>query len=879
MGIKIEGTSPNDVMWRVGDLNHTVTAIQYDGNWVYGRSGTYYLGTLPTGVASLTATYTRSSYEPFDGNRNPLQDGSTVYHGGTLHLTATRASYYNVNIPTADVSVDFKTTRSIEGANYVSASRRTRLFDVTAATHITSITLLYYDPDNVVQQGVVTEGGHSTFNSFCGQIASWTGEPATYWSISQSAGIIPASDSTATVYIAPTVSPKMRTANVNINEGVGKIDFSYYTDPDTHPSATITSSSSYSIWCGATASWSATAKTYYTMNSSSGSIAPSNTTAAVTISPTTSRVPRSVSYTQSNGVTSTTISYVGASGTSTTTDKSVTLSASTASIAADVWQGGAIFWKTTPAQYWATASGSLVAGTSAASIIPNPSRLMRSCTFTKNSNIDYVQVQYVEAASGESMVDEWDESGVYLYPWQGAPITFTPIASTYYTTSNATTYSAGSSAINYSPTATRRARTLITYNHNAGVSSTVFSYTNTNGTASSVTWSSATGSIASNVWRGADVTWKTTPAQYWATASGTLVASDVNTGIISPAPARLARTVTITKGYGISMTAAYTATGSGSVSSKSWGPTVSYSGSSTLITDLWQGGYITWNASVTATGTWAAFTDNYGQSVTQATRGSNSIGPGTNTITISAYLQTGKTTLTYNNSSNVSWTSTTQINNGTTKTLACANDLKANTGNTWKDKAITIKGYWYPTATNSASLGTSYSFTASLPLTNTTKANSVTLATYNKGSINHQLKAYRLYPRNVNGNPVLVMWINVSSGSNVSYTRVRITNISATGYCDSTGQPVAPEYCSLSGSELSVHNNNPYPCDLYLNGAVLTDEGNQYNFGNQYIMTISPYNIGVAELWDTDEVADDADLHAYFAGQSYKSSTASDVQW
>lgn len=1056
MAIKIDNNTPNDIVWKEGNTTYTVAAIKRDGTWVYARKGTYTVSTLPEGVNSLGASYTKSTYEPTDSNKTLLAIGGTVYHGGTINYTATASQYWSITYNTS-ATVNFLSTTSVNGVNHsgIAASRKSREFIVTVATEGVASITAYYTNTTAGTKATVTYSSAGTYlppNVWQGGLITWSASAAQYWTMIDPSGTIEAG--TGAVGITPEAERTPRAVTITRYTGVSPITVSYTNllgDPGSH-SYSASASPDY-MWQGGTISWTAQPLTYYSLTATSGSI--SAGTSAYTIAPKPSRLAGTVNYSQGTGIASTTISYYKSSSESSTADASVTVSASTTSIAADVWQGGQLSWSSTAAAYYTGSSGTVGPSSSTRYIVVAGSRKMRNIVVKSVPGVANTVLSYANAAgtptsgttttatatysawcgytsswvataargytlvSGSGTIDQEDttatytvtptvsinqynvtigggraatrygvsassatisvvssgsfnySSTVYGYKgintsdlsyvtipsgwvkqsgtaaaesfyrvgsvtvdavttnyvpytdltlltrtmnvikntniesikvtyynsdgalvtatysasstgtaWIGRTITYTPTASTYWTaTTRSIAPSTSTSSVFISPTANRRARNAITYSQGSGISSTIFSYTNTSGVATSTSWSTATTSIAANVWRGSDVTWKTTPAQYWATVSGTLAAEDINTGYIAPSPARLARTVTITKGYGITLTAAYTATGSGSVSSKSWGPTVSYSGSSSLLTDLWQGGYITWNASVTATGTWAAFIDNYGESVTQATRGSNSIGPGTNTITISAYLQTGKTTLTYNNSSNVSWTSTTQINNGTTKTLACANALASNTGNTWKDKAITIKGYWYPTASSSASLGTSYSFTASLPLTNTTKTNSVTLATYNSGGINHQLKAYRLYPRNVSGNPVLVMWINVSSGTNVSYTRVRITNISATGYCDSTGQPVAPENCSLSGSELNVYNGNPYPCDVYLTGSVLTSEGNQYNFNNQYVMTISPYTYGATEILDQGESADDANLGAYFAGQSYKSSTSSYVDF
>lgn len=156
--------------------------------------------------------------------------------------------------------------------------------------------------------------GSELFNA---DVLSFTATPASYWTIDPATTSLtlstPAitettrettlSSSTVISNAGMTASRVSRTVNATINTGVASITFVYtnvLTGAET--TTTITSSSTLKFitaWAGATVTWTATASSGYTMDSSSGTIAIGTSTATVAPTATVSAQWYTTDYTGS----------------------------------------------------------------------------------------------------------------------------------------------------------------------------------------------------------------------------------------------------------------------------------------------------------------------------------------------------------------------------------------------------------------------------------------------------------------------------------------------------------------------------------------------------------------------------------------------------
>lgn len=443
MAIKIDSNTPNDVVWRVNNTDHVVTAIQYDSTWVYARKGVYVTGTLPAYVTNLTATYTKSTYEPTDSNQSPLNNNGVVYHGGTVSLYPTPATYWTVTSPVS-ATVDFLTTTTFTGADHIQLpTRKLRNLTVTKNSNISSVTATYVNSSGVITYASPSSG--SALNqSWSGGTVTWAASAATYWTCTASGTIAPANNTTA-VTVSPTASRKLRNVVVTQNSNVSAITTTYVNSSGTTTS--VTTGGAYSSWSGGTVTWAASAATYWTLSTSSGTIAPADNTSAVSVNPTPTRAERSVTVTKNSNIDSILVEYHN----TTAGARTSTIASASGSIPL-VWQGAGITWTPSAATYWIASGSSAAAGTSAVSISPTATREMRTITFTKNTHIESVSILYTNS-SGVSTRTTRTSTGT-VSAWEGATVTWTATAETGYTANPSSgTFAIGSGAQTIAPTA------------------------------------------------------------------------------------------------------------------------------------------------------------------------------------------------------------------------------------------------------------------------------------------------------------------------------------------------------------------------------------------------------------------------------------------
>lgn len=299
---------------------HLIQGDYYQRQIYYGstlvwteRIGDYQTGTLPTGVASLTCT--RTSKDPAIA-AGTITDGDYLYHNDTLKFTATAKPYWNVSITNPTITV---TQSASDKVSSVAISREHTITGVTkSGVEATgqmytakggsngmiefnevgdSIAFNYYDGTGTTQTYSYTYSSSTAAPQLLFSKSCWRGGTATFTSTPKSSyysGItrtisIGAQAQGSTYYLpADVFTRKMR--NIYFYYANADYTVTYTNASGTSVSTTLSPASGdysqISAFCGATVTWSAAKKFGYTVSPSSGTVAVSTSTSAVSVQPT-----------------------------------------------------------------------------------------------------------------------------------------------------------------------------------------------------------------------------------------------------------------------------------------------------------------------------------------------------------------------------------------------------------------------------------------------------------------------------------------------------------------------------------------------------------------------------------------------------------------
>lgn len=116
MAIKYNGNNVTEIRFNSSSSN--VNKVIKDGTIVWEKPFTYTTGSLPTGVASISCSRTKT-YEPTAGT-GAISSGGTIYYEDALSFSATASSGYNNPTTTSISSV----SGNVTGSNQVRAGSR-----------------------------------------------------------------------------------------------------------------------------------------------------------------------------------------------------------------------------------------------------------------------------------------------------------------------------------------------------------------------------------------------------------------------------------------------------------------------------------------------------------------------------------------------------------------------------------------------------------------------------------------------------------------------------------------------------------------------------------------------------------------------------------
>lgn len=183
MAMKFGTGNVNEVVWKDANNNSkVVTAVKFNGSFVYARKGTYTTGTLPIGVGSLAASRT-ATIEPTAPTNITVSSGGTIYHADTLAFTATPINnLWTVTCSNPSAVLNLLSTTNVSGATLsgVHAIPKPRTVNVTTDPHVSLVTINYYTGTTASSrrvQGDMTD----SFNVSAPYTVNWTASYDNYW--------------------------------------------------------------------------------------------------------------------------------------------------------------------------------------------------------------------------------------------------------------------------------------------------------------------------------------------------------------------------------------------------------------------------------------------------------------------------------------------------------------------------------------------------------------------------------------------------------------------------------------------------------------------------------------------------------------------------
>lgn len=222
MAMKFGTGNVNEVVWKdVNNNSKVVTAVKFNGSFVYARKGTYTTGTLPTGVGGLAASRT-AAIEPTAPTNVTISSGGTIYHSDTIAFTATPINnLWEATCAHSSTSLNLLSTTSVSGValSGVSASPKTRLVNVSTDPHVSLVTVSYHT-GTVATSRQVQGNMTDSFNASAPYTISWTASYDNYWT-----GTTSGSSGPATATYSISIQSTGRTYNLAAAWSLGTVTF------------------------------------------------------------------------------------------------------------------------------------------------------------------------------------------------------------------------------------------------------------------------------------------------------------------------------------------------------------------------------------------------------------------------------------------------------------------------------------------------------------------------------------------------------------------------------------------------------------------------------------------------------------------------------
>ncbi len=366
----------------------------------------------------------------------------TISYGSTTN-TYTSTAYVSIPVGTTiNWSAETATGYEIEGGNSGSFEMTSYYKFAPSAVKITTYPLSISVGTNVTSISVTIDGTTTKYTSSTvvnvkqGASVSWTAVAPAGYNLSASSGSF---TMTGAMSIAPTASIQTYTVAVTVNEGVDNIRVN---------GVNYSSSTTLTFNYGTSVSWTATAKTGYTLSQTSGSF---TMTSSHKITPTATLNSYVLTVTLNTGVQSITVKYGSES-------KTFTESGSLSLV-----YGTSVSWSAVAKEGYTfiqTASGSFIMS-AGHTISPNAQLKGYTLTVKVNTGVESVTVKY----GSESKT--FTESGS-LTVYHGTSVSWTTALKSEYTiTSSGTGSFTMTSAQTINPVATLNSYTLtVTVNEN-----------------------------------------------------------------------------------------------------------------------------------------------------------------------------------------------------------------------------------------------------------------------------------------------------------------------------------------------------------------------------------------------------------------------------
>jgi len=564
----IQVSAPYTVSW----------TASYDANWTGTLAGssdpslaTYSINLeshrITHGITVKPGTHTKFAVQYYNDSGSKISNttyATTTYsawqgHYFTYSTSAENSFWYLANAVTnACFNVVSAQTLTCDDATMV-----VRSVSFNKSDGISAATLSYTSSTNG-QPATVTANA-SPGDVWAGGALSWTATLQNeYWSGDTSGG-----ETASTSAAAITVSASRIPQTIWVAHKLEHIDTIYITYRDTndaeHTISTDGATTIADVWCGSYITYTASAAAYWT--GSSGTLAPSLNARTVTTAAATP-TPRSITIKHDSNVQSSQMIYTPTSNTNTT----VAAAGSTSGVTkTNIWSGADVTWSAVRKTYYTlrNGSGTISPGYDAQTINVTSQKYFKNFSVTLNSNINQITVKY-----GSTTTTFTESAAVAGLAWTGDPITYTPVAATYYKTVGTTTIPAQENDRSVSPTAEHKVRTL-TITKNSNVSAITAFYYDNSGYHST----STPGSI-DNTWSSNDITWNASAATGYSLnqSSGTIAKAD-NEVAVSIAPTASPKTYILAEAWGLGTvtfhtTSAAASSGSNPITSAAYNTTL-----------------------------------------------------------------------------------------------------------------------------------------------------------------------------------------------------------------------------------------------------------------------------------------------------------------
>lgn len=605
--LRWEGTAglASSVKWVNGNTTVYPAVVKWGTDTVFARAMDVTM-TTKDGINSISYTFAAG-----DASAAISRGTYGFFWGDTFTATPVAASWWTVTPASKTVVLNGNyfdlsssaTPSTLYMRDFFTASRLPRALSVTGDAHV-QVTGNYINTSN--NSATVTTKSTTTktvTDAWQGATVTFSATADKYWKINNSSGL--GTHEPGTTNLAASAQSRIKTRSISFTkkDGIDSITVTWYST-DTSGSTTATpnvsgsvTTSSFSgqpidITPNATQYWSAPGA--YTIEAA-------NNEAAIYISPTATRLPRtikivgdahatvSLSYTNTNGDP--------ASGSATTTV--VTKS--------DVFQGAAATTTATYATYWKKDSeaniGTIAKGATDVFAKAVSTRKLRTITVTKSSHISAITVTYTTSSETEAS-QSFTASGSIVNTFSGGKVTYSAAAAPYYTTSGGTVSEADNeNGVTVAPAPTEKKR-AIDVRVNSGIDSITIKYLPSTGAMVVTTTPNVSGAVTNSSFSGAVVTWSAAAADYFilSTTSGTIAAAN-NTAKVTVAPPaglKLSRYAGVTRGTywtrGISAATMYFVSSTGTSTTRT-NASIPLTATGSYDKEVWQGGEVTFSIS------------------------------------------------------------------------------------------------------------------------------------------------------------------------------------------------------------------------------------------------------------------------------------------